>query len=78
MSPKQKAMIVAALELAADKAQDAMLHAQTALIDLKYGDPEGACERTKLVFLATSEAQHAATRAGAWLDYVIHSTGDEN
>lgn len=67
MLPKQKAMIVAALELAADKAQDTMLHAQTALIDLKYDDPTAALDRAHLVFQGATEIQQAAANARAWL-----------
>jgi hypothetical protein len=77
MSPKQKAMIVAALELAADKAQDAMLHAQTALIDLKYDDPTAACERAKLVCRLSSKVRDAATEAFVILNYAGHPVKEE-
>jgi hypothetical protein len=70
-------MIVEALEQAADKAQNAMLHAQTALIDLKYGDLPRASERATLACQETSEAQNAATRAGAWLYYATQSNTEE-
>ena len=77
MTPKQKALIVEALEQAADTAQNAMLHAKCALIDLKYDDPDHAASRAVSIFQEASKAQHAATRAGAWLDYVTRP-GDEN
>jgi hypothetical protein len=77
MTPKQEAMIAEALEQAADKAQNAMLHAQTALIDLKYTDLTAARARAKLVCRACSKAQSAAAGAFVLLDYV-NQPGDEN
>jgi hypothetical protein len=77
MTPKQKALIVEAFEQAADKAHDAMLHAQTALIDLKYDDPTTAGERATLIFQAAKEAQSAAALAGAWINSITHPIKEE-
>jgi hypothetical protein len=72
MTPKQKAMIVEAFEQAADTAHIAMLHAQTALIDLKYDDPISAGKRAAKVFEAASNTQRASALAGAWLNSITH------
>ena len=77
MTNKQKAMIVGVFEKVADEAQNAMLHAQTALIDLKYDDPTTACERAKLVCRASSKVRDAATEAFVILNYVGHPVKEE-
>jgi hypothetical protein len=68
MTLQQKAMIVKALECAADKAQNAMLHAKCTLIDLEYNTGHAAT-RAKSLIQEGTEALHAATMASAWLDY---------
>ncbi len=76
MTPKQKATVVSCLEQAADIARDAMLHAQTALIDLEYNDPSAARERAKLVCSACSKAQGVASEAFVIIGYT--SPGESN
>jgi hypothetical protein len=72
MTPEKKALIVEAFEQAADAAHNAMLHAQTALIDLKCDDPVGAGKRAMKVFEAASNTQRASALAGAWLNSITH------